>query len=66
MPKVLLTLPTYLCGGGGVRKKYAHKTFIGKDPLSPSICAGAIWLTTVGGYMKGRKKSEIEKTVCVL
>lgn len=27
-------------------------------PLLRNICAGAIWLTMVGGYMKGRKKSE--------
>jgi hypothetical protein len=66
VPKVLLILPIYLCGVGGSEKNMHTKHLSEKTPPLRSICEGAIWLTIVGGYMKGRKKSEIEKTVCVL
>lgn len=66
MPKMLLILPIFLGDGGGSEKNMHTNHLSEKTPLSISICAGPIWLTIVGGYMKGRKKSETEKTVCVL
>ena len=65
VPRVLLILPTSLGEGGGSEKFMHTKHLSEKTPPLTSICAHPIWLTIVGGYMKGRKKSEIEKTVSV-
>jgi len=49
---------------GGGSENFMHTNHLSGNTLPlQHICARAIWLTEVGGYMKGRKKSENEKTM---
>ena len=58
---LLLIYRIFYCGEGG-SENFVHTNHLSENaPPLQHICARAIWLTEVGGYMKGRKKSENEK-----
>ena len=60
-PILLLIYRQTLVGRGGSEKNMHTNHLSENTPPYLGICDDPIWPTIVGGYMKGRKKSQVKK-----